>query len=57
MTRLLFLANVHNKTKIIRLIGSQLQKANYKVIFDEEDADVKVVLSACMAVLTKNVTV
>ena len=42
---------------MIQLIGSNLQKANCKVIYDEEDADVNVALTACKEVLTKNLTV
>ena len=52
-----FMGNIYNKTKMIQLIGSNLQKANCKVIYDEEDADVNVALTACKEVLTKNLTV
>ena len=52
-----FLVNVRNKTKIIQLIGSQLEKENCKVVYAEEDADVDVAVIACNESMSNNVIV
>ena len=56
-TKSSFLANVHNKSKIIQLIGLNLRNAGCTVVYAEEDADVDIAILACRESLSKNITV
>ena len=52
-----FLNNSHNKSKIIQLRGSSLEKENCVVIHSSEDADVDIAVNACKLAREKNITV
>ena len=56
-TKSSFLANVHNKSKIIQLIGLNLRNAGCTVVYAEEGADVDIAILACRETLSKNITV
>ena len=57
VTKSSFLANVHNKSKMIQLIGLNLKNAGCIVVYAEEDADVDIAILACKESLSKNITI